>query len=411
MGLAESSKSRIYIGRTATKGTPPTTYQLITPTGHSLEPNAQSFESEDIDPSGLAIDKFRHTLSGAGDMSYHWRPTIYDDILQALMHSTFTAALNLTTLTVSFGAPNALGIQRITDDGVNGFLTDITAGRLKAGVLVTVGGAVANALNAGLKMVVAVDAGGDYIDVYNPLGAASPADAGVTFVHAGTMGLGTVASWVWIERMQNDGVIDIYSEWFKDALVGNWQMSFPASAPTRCSFNFDGLYPTFVHNDGGAGITKQRGGTDVAASTDRLVHGMDDVREIIFYSLSANRTIRLDEMCSLFECTLGRNIRKDAAVGTSQVINTSPGRPDLGGRVNAFMNSSLSQTSHIMDLFSSYPDDLAAWVIYGAQDTDAYGIYYSTVRVQASAAPVGGNDQAVQINAQFSGRNAQVTRL
>lgn len=409
MGLAEASASTIFIGKsTALNVAPAGTYKSITPTGHSIEPGAVSFQGEDIDPSGLAIDTFRTTISGRGDVNAHWRPSLFDETLESLFLSSWTAALAYSG-TVSFAAPSATtGIQRITDDGVNGF----ALATVKQGMLVLIGGAIANALNAGLKIVHAVDPVGDYIDVYNPTGAVSAADAGVTIAHAGTMVLGTTKSWLWIERVFNDGSINVYTEWYKNCLAGNWNLQFPAAGPTRVTLSYQGDAPSLAHiitTD--VAVVKQRGGTDAAASTARLVHGMDDVREIVFSSVTSNFSIAVHDLCSVFEFTVNRNIRQDPAVGTSLIINTSPGRAALSGRVDAFLTSVLNGPSKIAALLLSNPDDLQMHVIFGATDATCYGVFFKTVRVTGSPVPVPGNDQAVYLNGAFSAREVTVTRM
>lgn len=404
MGFAEGSYSRLYIGKTTALNTEPTTYNPIIPISHSLEPNFGSFKSEDIDPSGSAVDTFRTSGSGRGDVAEHWRPDSFDGVIETLYRSTIAGALSATGLDVAFGTPSALGIQSITASAGTPFAAVVV------GDHVLVAGTLTSAANGGIKRVMSKTSSA-IIGVYNPSGVLDASDTPVSVTHVGKMSLGTTTSWQWIERMFNDGVNDIYSEWYKKCLVGNWNLQFPAAGPTRCTFNFQGDTPILRHPLGGSSITKQRGGTDNAANTNRLVHGMDDVREIVFYSPALATLVRLDDLCSSFEFTVSRNIRQDPAVGTSSIVNTAAGRPELGGRINAFVNDVVMGSSQLSAFLLSNPDDLEMHVVFGATDATAYGLYFSTVRVTASPAPVPGNDQALYFNAAFSAVNSTLTKF
>ena len=401
MGLAESQFSTFYLGKSTVEATEPATYETIIPTGHSLEANAGSFQSEDIDPSGLAADSFRTNVSGRGDLSAHWRPGCFDKALETGLLSAFAAA-DTDTLTVSFSAVSN-GIQTITDDGATGALAAYPVG---CGIVV--GGAVADPLNAGLRTVLV--AGANVISVYNPTGVVSAADAGVSISHQGFISLGVTKSWQWAERVFSDGVNLIYSEFYKRCLVGNLSWSFPAAGPSRITIGLQGEAPTVVKANGSPPITKQRTGTDNPAVTDRLVHGMDDVRSVILYKPSVG-IVELHDLMSLFEFQVQRNIRQDPAVGTANIVNTSPGRPSVGGRANAFINSVIRGTPQMVEWLLSNPDDVSLHAVIGANDTDAYTFYLPTLRFQAAGTPVGGNDQAMYINGQFSGTNIRITRF
>ncbi len=404
MGLAESSESLIFAGKTLTEGTAPTTYETLTPTGHSLTPTAGSFQSEDIDPSGKALDSFRSSLAGGGDISFHWRPGIYDKLIESAMFGTFGSVYS-QTLTISFSVPGiASGIQTLTDDGASGVL-----GNLAIGDCVLVGGAVANALNAGLRIVFSKTT--NSISVWNPTGVSSPADAGVSITHQGVSTLGITKSWQWVERLMSDGVNLIYSEFYRDCVVERWSNQYPAAGPTRCAFGLRGDPPTLVHADGLPPIVKQRGGTDNPASTDRLVHGMDDVRQVVISNPITAESVVLHDQHNLLEFTVARPVRQDQAVGASAIINTSAGRPTVSGRIDAYLNSVADGTSLLVQYLLDNPDGLVLGILAGATDATAYGFGLLNVRMQGAATPVGGNNQATLINATFSATDLRVTRF
>ena len=402
MGLADASFSTIFVGRTLTEGTQPTTYDTITPTSHTLEPGADSFTSDDIDPNRKPADVFRTTTRGSGDIAAHWRPVIFDNAVQSALADSFSTAYN-QTLTISFGTPGADGVQTVADDGTTGNLDNLAVGDL---IL------IANATdsgNNGLKMVV-VQSGSDQVSIYNPGGALQAGDTGIDIDNNGSATVSTTKSWLWVERMFSDGTNNIYSEFYRDALVGRWDLRFPAAGPSTVTFSLQGDVPTFTHADGSAPITKARGGSDNAASTNRLVHGMDDVREIIVYSPTEG-TVILHDLVSEFGITLDNQIRQDAAVGTPAIINTVLGRSTLSGRANAFVNDVSNQTSNLVQYLADNPDDLQMFCVFGATTATAYGIWMDTVRLTGSPVPIGGNTQAVTINAAFSATDLRVTRI
>lgn len=404
MGFAESSESRIYVGKTLTEGVEPSTYETLTPISHDVSGTAGSFQSEDIDPSGKGLDSFRTSSASRGSIVAHWRPSIFDSIVECALRGAFGSAFS-PTYTISFGAPSS-GLQTLTDDATGGTL----GAGLSVGDTILVGGAVANALNAGLRVVLAI-LSADSIQVYNPTGAASAADAGVDIDHAGVATLGTTKAWLWAERLHSDGSNLIYSEFFKDLVLESWSIQFPAAGPSRATFAMQGDPPTLTHADGSVPIVKQRGGSDNAASTQRLVHGMDDVRQVVMRSASLGITIVLHDVHNLLEFSVSRPIRQDSAVGTPDIINTAAGRPSVSGRIDAYLNSVADGTSFLAEFQRQNPDDLEMWVIAGATEATAYGFYFSTVRVQQAPSPVGGNNAATLLNAQWTATDVRVTRL
>src|SRR5689334_22384182 len=113
MGFAKSSSSTLFAGKSVAEGTPPAgNYRTITPTAHSVEPSAGSFQAEDIDPSGKGLDIFRTSTAGRGDVNAHWRPTIFDQFAECVLQGAFGAALNLAAQTLDFDAV-AAGVQQI----------------------------------------------------------------------------------------------------------------------------------------------------------------------------------------------------------------------------------------------------------------------------------------------------------
>jgi len=408
MAFGEASLTTLFIGTSTTKDVEPTTYQTMQPTAHSLAPSSASFEDETIDPSGDGIDKFRINKEGKGDISAHWRPTQWDGPVSCVMRNAFGSALSLT-LTVSFAAPDADGLQTITDDGTDGFAT------VPLGSSIFVGGAIANALNGGLRTVLART--DDVLTVYNPSGVVSAADAGVTFVHAGSMGFGTSNIYAWVERLFSDGTNLFKSEWYKNGRVSTWSLDFPAQAPTRCVFGFETESPVFRRANGAPPILKQRGGSDVAVTGDRLVHGMEDVRQIILYDPTSGVTVKRfdDTNCAAFGFTIGRTVTPYPVVGTSNIANRSISRPTVDLRLDCYLDD---DSSWLHDLWDIYPDGLALGAIWGAApaaaetgaNSTAYGIHCNNVRMQTVPNPVQGS-QAVKINGTASATTVRVTRF
>lgn len=401
MAFAESSNVLLYVGQTITSGVEPTTYETWTPTGFTLQGNQGTFQDQSIDPSGKGLDQFRHSLAGGGDINYHWRPTVYDIAVEAALRGQFGSAFN-ETLTISFAAPSS-GLQTLTDDGATGVL-----GGLSNGDTILIAGAVADSENAGLRRVVSSTT--DTVTVYNPGGVVSAGDAGVEIDHNGVATFGTTFLELWVERLSSGGGNLIYSEWYKNCKASAWSMNFPASDATQCSFGLQGDNPVIVSADGSPPITKQRGGSDNAASSARLVHGMDDMRELVLYSPTAG-TVVLHDLVNAFTFNVNRNVRQDTAVGTSSIINTAVSRPTVQGTLNAFLNDATDGTADLVALRNSNPDDLTLHAIFGANTTDSYGVYFSTVRINAAPVPVPGNDQPELINAAFSATDVRVTRL
>lgn len=403
MGFAEGSEATLYVGKTTSEGVEPTTYETLTPTGVQLQGNQDTFQDESIDPSGKGLDTFRHSLRGGGAVNFHWRPSIFDASLESLLRGAFSTAFSETGLTASFTAPTAVGLQDVSDDGTGGVL-----GGLMAGDTVLIAGA-SNAGNNGLKRVVDVpDA--DTITVYNPGGATEAAAAGISIDHNGVATLGKTASWQWIELVHSDGSNNIYSEFYKDCVLASFNMNFPAGGATQCSLDYQGKDPTIVRADGSPPITKQRTGTDNPASTARLVHGMNDLRELVLYSPTVGRVV-LQDRHNQFNFTISRNVRNDAAVGTPDIVNRGVSRPTIEGQINAYLTSAAEEGAVLTQFRKDNPDDLTMHAIFGANDTDAYGVFFDTVRVTAAPAPPGGNNAATLVNATFGATDVRVTRM
>lgn len=402
MGFAEGSEATLYVGKTTAEGTEPTTYETLTPTGIQLQGEQDSFQDESIDPSGKGLDSFRHSLRGGGAVNFHWRPGIFDPSVESLLRGDFSTAYSETGMTVTFGTPDAEGLQTIDDDLTGGVL-----GGLSAGDVVLIAGADDSG-NNGLKRVVSSQS--DQITVYNPSGVAASGDSGVSLDHNGVATLGLSASWQWIEVVHSDGSNPIYSEFYKDCVVAQLSMNFPAGGATQCSLDYRGDDPTLARAQGSPPITKQRTGSDNPASTARLVHGMDDLRELVLYSPTAGLVV-LQNRHNQFNFQIQRDVRNDAAVGTSAIVNRGVSRPTVSGQINAYLTSADQEGANLVQLRKDNPDDLTMHAIFGANDADAYGVFFDTVRIGAAPVPPGGNNAATLVNATFSATDVRVTRM
>ena len=316
MGLAESSFSKIYVGRSTTEGTEPATYQEYTVTGHSLSQASQTFQGEFIDPNRKPQTEFRFGLSGQGSIDTHWLPTILDDALQVALVDEWSAAVSLTPGDIDFGAPTADG-QTITD-GASG---NAFAG-LSTGDAILIAGA-GDAGNNGARIITA-KLSDNAISVFVGSGSsatASTMEASVTFDHNGRLTIGTTKSFLFAEREMNDGTQLLYTEFFQDLLCGSFQLGFNAAQPSRVSFGVQGDAPS-ITTPGTVPATKQRGGSDASATTAGLIHGMGHVQALYLYHAGDTEIIKLvdpnttaENYCTSFSLNLNNDIGRTTRSG------------------------------------------------------------------------------------------------
>jgi hypothetical protein len=211
MAFAESSLHKLYLGPSISDAEPvANSWEATRMTSDSLVPNLTSTQSAEIDPNRTPPDDIPTDAAGGGDVGYELSYNTYNTLLySALMaDSDFSGSDTTYASTTTFTTSG----RTLTDDSSSADFAGIVAGDI-----ITLPSAFTN--DAGTYLVTAVASDNNSLTCLANFTGDSAINDDIVVVD--DIKIGSTKHELWVEKEFWDGTSLVYSELYKNVLVGS----------------------------------------------------------------------------------------------------------------------------------------------------------------------------------------------
>lgn len=375
MTFATSNRIAIRYIEEVTENTTPGTpaLQATRLTSESLNNTADFITSQEIRDDRMTPDTVQTSLSAGGDISGEFSYTTYDDFIEGVMFSDWSAigasisSVVDVAITKTAGTPNTWVL-------VNSAATDFTTlGAIVGQHIEIVGFTTAGRFYAEVTSIDATTLGiAPLTDVASEAEGDTISIIPLAYVRNGT----TNKSYTVQKSFTDLATVEYWN--FTGAKFGNWTLEFATGAILTTTFSL-------LARDGVMTETQFAGATNTAATTTGVMNAVNDVTAVTFDNDPGG-----DSFCfNSLSLSIGNSLRGQECVGTLGFVGVVPGRLEITGDIELYFESS--------SLFDKFRAATAFQLTLMVQDTEnnAYIVTLPRAKYTSMEIVAGGLDQDI----------------